>query len=817
LSIQGKLVFAFGLQLTLVAAVAVGGLVGLAKVRHSYQSAIEQGLRTERLASEMNGELLEARRAETDFLLNTRDQPAEARRAAQAHATRIDGIRKLIRTLEAIGAGPFTAQTQTRIMDDLVALKPYVNVYSEDFRAVVSLFEQQRAGRGDRAALDGQIEQKMADLREAIEVVQPLVTDIAAGGQSAAADEIAAAAGASRRTVLTISAAFVAALLTGLGLASFLGNRIRTPLRSLARTAEAVGRGDLAARAHVESLDEIGTLATAFNVMTGRLRGLVQSLEERVQERRRAEEALRASQRRLQDIIDNSSAVVYVKDLEGRYLLVNRRCEEIFQAAKGSVIGKTDYQLVSRELADVYRQNDWQALVAGRSIEVEEVVPQPDGLHTFISIKAPLCDEAGRPYAVCGISTDITERKLVEEQLRQSQKMEAIGRLAGGIAHDFNNLLTAINGYSGLMLQKISAEHPFYEHAREIAKSGHRAASLTRQLLAYSRKQRLEPRLWNPNLIVSDMEAILRRLIGEDIVLVSELAPEVGTVRVDRGQVEQILLNLAVNARDAMPGGGQLILRTEDVAYGGPKGPNAALIGETGGPQVVLTVSDNGTGMTQEIQARIFEPFFTTKEVGRGTGLGLSVVYGIVQQSGGSIEVETEPGRGTTFRIYLPRVAGMAETGDELAAETAPMRGGSEAVLLVEDEDGVRRFACHALEAHGYRVIPAASGVEALAAVAETNSRIALVIADVVMPDMGGRELVARLRAGPEAMPVLYISGYEERAVMGEGQLDPGEQFLAKPFSASELLRKVREILDAIGVEAGAVAAPGAGQGRFES
>jgi two-component system, cell cycle sensor histidine kinase and response regulator CckA len=787
LSIRGKLVCAFGVQLMLVAAVAVGGLVGLASVRRSYQSAIEQGLRTERLAGDMRSELLEARREEKDFLLDAAQGNQGRTGHVQAHRDHIKRIRELTRNLQDMGARLVRAGTEARIMEDLVALEPYVNVYAEDFLAVVNLIEQHRPGQ-DQPAFERRIRSKMDDLRQAAVVVEPLVADIAAGGQSAAADEIAAASAASRRTVLGVSASFLAALLTGLGLASRLGNRIRTPLRSLARTAEAVGGGDLAARAQVESLDEIGTLATTFNVMTTRLRGLVESLEQRVQERKRAEDALRASQRRLQDIIDNSSALVYVKDLEGRYLLVNRRCEEMFRADKGAVVGKTDHQLVSRQLADGYRQNDWQALVAGRSIEVEEVSPQPDGLHTFISIKAPLCDEAGRPYAVCGISTDITERKLVEEQLRQSQKMEAIGRLAGGIAHDFNNLLTAINGYSGLMLQRITAEHPFYEHAREIARSGHRAASLTRQLLAYSRKQRLEPRLWNPNLIVSDMQAILRRLIGEDVVLVSELAPQVGTVRVDRGQIEQILLNLAVNARDAMPAGGQLVLRTENVAYDGHRN-------EAPEPQVVLSVIDNGTGMTPEVQARIFEPFFTTKEVGRGTGLGLSVVYGIVEQSGGRIEVDSEPGRGTTFRIHLPRVAGESETADDaLSAEAAPVRGGSEAILLVEDEDGVRRFAGHALEAHGYRVVAAAGGTEALAAVARAPISIALVIVDVVMPDMGGRELISRLRAGSgsEATPILFISGYP----MGEGRLDPGELFLAKPFSASQLLRRVREILD---------------------
>jgi PAS domain S-box-containing protein len=813
LSIQGKLVCAFGLQLMLVAAVAVGGLVGLGNVRRSYQTAIEQGLKTERLAGEIRSELREARGKEKDFLLEWPSGLQEARRKhVGEHQKHVARIRQLIAELEAMGTGLSGDETEARIMEDLVALRPYLDVYDEDFRGVVELIG--RCHRSGGAQLDRATRAKMVDFREAAVVIEPLVADIAAGGQSAAAAEIAAADAASRRTVLGVSASFLAALLTGLGLASSLGNRIRTPLRSLARTAEAVGRGDLAARARVESLDEIGVLGNTFNVMTEQLCGLVQSLEERVQERKQAEEALRASQRRLQDIIDNSSALVSVKDLDGRYLLVNRRTAEVFQRDRSDLIGKTDQDLLPRPLADLHRQNDRQALDAGRSIEVEEVVPQADGPHTYISIKAPLCDEDGRPYAVCNISTDITERKLVEEQLRQSQKMEAIGRLAGGVAHDFNNLLTAINGYSGLMLQRINPEHPFYEHAREIARSGHRAASLTRQLLAYSRKQRLELRLWDPNVIISEMEAILRRLIGEDVTLGCRLGDEVGLVRVDRGQLEQILLNLAVNARDALPGGGQLTIRSEQVPDRQLKG--AALVGSSSGPQVLLTVSDTGTGMPPEVQARIFEPFFTTKEVGRGTGLGLSVVYGIVQQSGGSIEVDSTPGQGTTFRIYLPRAAPPGEGADDPDAlpDPGPTRGGNEVILLVEDEDSVRRFACHALEAHGYRVLVAAGPTEALAALGQSRVRISLVITDVVMPDMGGRELAARLRAEHVPLAVLYISGYEERAVLGQGRLDPGEQFLPKPFSASELLRKVREILDGLPARGGDDQ-PGRGD-RFE-
>ena len=459
------------------------------------------------------------------------------------------------------------------------------------------------------------------------------------------------------------------------------------------------------------------------------------------------------------------------------------------------IIGKSDHDFFPAPLADAFRANDRRALQTERAIEVEEQAPLDDGLHTYISVKAPLRDESGRPYAVCAISTDITAHKQVEEQLRQSQKMEAIGRLAGGIAHDFNNLLTVINGFSGLMLGRMDASHPFFSHVSEIAKSGDKAASLTRQLLAYSRKQRLEARCWNPNLIVAEMGAILRRLIGEDIELVCELAADVGAVKVDRGQFEQILLNLAVNARDAMAGGGRLVIRTENVARAATF--EAALAGKPPGPQVRLSVSDTGCGMTREVQARIFEPFYTTKELGVGTGLGLSVVYGIVQQSGGSIGVESTVGVGTTFSICFPRELHPSEPAAlESSNGVHPVdKGAARTILLVEDEESVRRFARSALEEGGYTVIAAGHAQQALQALQRSTVPIDLLIADLVMPEMGGRALVAQLRREGKRLPVLYISGYAEQTPEVSEGLGDGEHFLAKPFDGSDLLRQIRQIL----------------------
>ncbi len=883
LKIQAKLVFAFGLQLTLVAGVAVGGLIGLRSVRSLFESAIDDGLRTERQAGQVRAELLEARRQEKDFLLRWR--PEGFQQAYQQHVRvnqqHIGQLLLVLTELDQLGGARAGGETRARILDDLVALRPYVNVYAEDFMAAVELFgkaegaaggleprldaasaaleQPSRRGRGRdlrinqlrglgrrerdylarydersrtqlseairtvRASLQQhqprpaaaalalvedylsslekmielfrQAEAKIEDVHQAASIVEPLVVDIAVSGQRAAAAEIMAARAASRRAVVIMSAIFLLALLTSLTLALRLGRQIRTPLQALARTAEAVGAGDLSARALVTSQDEIGTLASTFNAMTGQLRALIDSLEQRVFERRRAEEALRASQRRLQDVVDNSTAVICLKDLEGRYLLVNRRLEEILGRRKEEILGRRDHDLFPAALADTYRQNDRRALESGRALEFEEVAPLPDGLHTYISVKTSLRDEAARAYAVCGISTDITERKQVEEQLRQSQKMEAIGRLAGGIAHDFNNLLTVINGFSGLLLTRMDRANPFFGPVSEIAKSGDRAAALTRQLLAYSRKQRLEARCWNPNLIVTEIEAILRRLIGEDVVLVCELASDVGSVKVDRGQLEQILLNLGVNARDAMPQGGRLVVRTRNVDRQDPLAAAALAEGPLG-PLVLISVSDTGCGMTEEVKARVFEPFFTTKEVGRGTGLGLSVVYGIVRQSGGTIAVESTVGLGTTFSIFLPRETAVPDApAEEVVAPPRPAHGQWKTILLVEDEESVRTFAREALEEGGYLVMAAGSAREALQTLHQSRAPVSLLIADLVMPDLGGRGLVDQLRAGGKELPVLFISGYAGASAIEQG-LKPGEHFLAKPFDAGELLRKVRQVLE---------------------
>jgi len=381
-----------------------------------------------------------------------------------------------------------------------------------------------------------------------------------------------------------------------------------------------------------------------------------------------------------------------------------------------------------------------------------------------------------------------------EEQLRQSQKMEAVGRLAGGIAHDFNNLLTGINGYGQLLAKNLGAGSPHRRYVEEIRKAGDRATALTRQLLAFSRKQLLEPKTIDLNSLVLNMNAMLRRVIGEDIQLDSSLQPGLGVVKADPGQIEQVILNLSVNARDAMPQGGRMTIRTANVAA--RDGEAGGYTPDETGRLVLLEVSDTGCGMDADTRLRIFEPFFTTKEKGKGTGLGLSMVYGIVKQSGGQIDVSSTPSRGTTFTVLLPRVEGVVEADQARHAE-AKVAGGSETILLVEDEAMVRALARDVLKMNGYRVIEAAHGLEALAISQKHRGPIHLMLTDVVMPHMNGRELHEKLAPLRPGLRVLYMSGYAEAGIVHDGVVDPGTSFIPKPFTPETLAARVREVLDA--------------------
>jgi nitrogen-specific signal transduction histidine kinase/CheY-like chemotaxis protein len=397
----------------------------------------------------------------------------------------------------------------------------------------------------------------------------------------------------------------------------------------------------------------------------------------------------------------------------------------------------------------------------------------------------------GEPKRAIGISMDVTARRLLEAQYQQAQKMEAIGRLAGGVAHDFNNLLTAILGYCHILLAELGADDPRREDVNEINKAGVLAAALTRQLLAFSRKQIIEPAILNLNDIVSSMQPMLARLLGEDVNVVLTLAPSLGAVKADRSQVEQIVLNLAVNARDAMPLGGTLMIETADVDFDERYAERNFSV--AAGPYVSLVVSDTGVGMTPEVQARLFEPFFTTKEQGKGTGLGLATVHGIVTGAGGVIHAYSEVGRGSTFKIYLPRLDEQPVGGSTSASERE-IRGAAQLVLVVDDSEAVRRLVKRILEGLNYRVLTAANAAEAQQTF-ERHATVDLLVTDVVMPGASGPELTRQLLQSRPALKVIFMSGYTEEAIVRGGVLNAGVAFLGKPFTAEALGQKVKDLL----------------------
>ena len=494
-----------------------------------------------------------------------------------------------------------------------------------------------------------------------------------------------------------------------------------------------------------------------------------------------------------QQLFENAPAAIALLDDHDQILQVNKGFETMFQFSAHEVLGKhINETVVSEEFSEEASLLSSRVL-HGEAVEMQSTRRRKDSSLIPVQIYGVPIVINQRQTGIYGMYVDLSESKRMEEQFRQAQKMEAVGRLAGGVAHDFNNLLTAIMGYSELLLIRLDGSDPMRKNVEEIRKAGERAASLTRQLLTFSRKQVLQPQVIDLNIVVSGMEKLVRRLIGEDIDLRLGLQSPLGSVKADPGQLEQVILNLVVNSRDAMPRGGKLTIETKSVALGDDyiwKYPGAKA-----GSYVMLAVSDTGSGMSAEVQSHLFEPFFTTKEKGKGTGLGLSTVYGIVKQGNGNISVYSEGGRGTTFKVYLPLV-------DALAAEAKhpvePEEGGagSETILLVEDEQAIRGLMRTMLKMKGYTVLEASDGVEALSLFRGNEDRIDLVITDVVMPRMSGRELASRIATDRPRTKVLFMSGYSEEAVLYQGIFQSGTAFLQKPFSPDSLTRKVREVLD---------------------
>jgi PAS domain S-box-containing protein len=509
-----------------------------------------------------------------------------------------------------------------------------------------------------------------------------------------------------------------------------------------------------------------------------------------ITDRRRAEEAERRIARRFCDLFESSPDAIFVQDLDGNILDANPEACSICGQSHGELVGRNmDGLIPSEDLAELL--GGVPRLARGEVMHAETVIRAGDGRSTPIAISCSRIEFTGRP-ALLLHARDTSEQMKLQEQFHQSQKMEAIGRLAGGIAHDFNNLLTAIIGYNELVLGGLNDLDPLRRSSEEVRKAAERAARLTKQLLAVSRKQTLQPRVVDLNTSVSEIEKMLRRLIGDDVELSVIPSPKAACVKADPSQLEQVLMNLAVNARDAMPSGGQLFIRISSVALdtmldGAPDLPS--------GSYIVLRVTDTGIGMSDEIQARVFEPFFTTKDPGKGTGLGLATCYGIVKQSGGRILCDSAPNRGTTFSIYLPQVLGEAEPVRVEAI--APLPRGTETILVVEDAIGVRSLAIRVLRSLGYQLLEAENGFDALNVIAQHGmDGIDLILTDVTMPKMGGRELVERIRAEYPATRVVFTSGAPGADTALKALFShPGTAFLHKPFTPSDLARVVHSVI----------------------
>ncbi|MEO8131099.1 MAG: PAS domain-containing protein, partial [Bryobacteraceae bacterium] len=505
--------------------------------------------------------------------------------------------------------------------------------------------------------------------------------------------------------------------------------------------------------------------------------------------RKKAEEELRESEARYCLLAEALPAIIFMGLPNGRVEYVNRRWQEYTGAFTRSV-----------DRAAILHPDDYEGAQRAKMVSLESGIPfemeirlkRHDGAYRWFRARAnPVRDERGQIVKWLGIATDIEDEKLAEGRARESQKMEAIGRLAGGVAHDFNNLLMAISGYSEMALDQLQDNPPLVAHLREVKGATTRAADLTRQLLAFSRRQVNQPRLLNLNTVVDTISKLLIRLIGEDIQLELSLASELGTIRADRTQVDQIIMNLAVNARDAMPNGGRLAIETGNVSIL----ENQPAYGEIpAGDYVVLSVSDTGTGMDEVTKARLFEPFFTTKEEGKGTGLGLAIVYGVVTQSGGSVLVESEPGLGATFRLYFPRSLAVEEL-DTPTDAVAPSTSSGETVLLVEDEQAVRKLVETMLKRRGYSVLQAATPREAIRLAGECQAPIDVLLSDVLMPEMRGSEVAKRIRALHPGIAVVFMSGYADSTFLDPAALDKAV-YMQKPFTSEELGNRIREALD---------------------
>ncbi len=580
----------------------------------------------------------------------------------------------------------------------------------------------------------------------------------------------------------------IVCLALGLFLVYTISGYLSKPLKNLSLGMKKIENGDLEYRLEEKGDYEVLNLLQGYNRMT-------ESILDSTTRLQQAEEALRKERNFSQSIIDTAQAIILLLNPDGSVAEFNPYMEKLSGYSIEEVRGKDWFEtflpehdrqkigeLFTKAISDIKTKGNINPIVTrdGKELTIEW-------------FDRTLKDKNGDITGILAIGQDITERRNIEEQLRQSQKMEAIGMLAGGVAHDFNNLLTVILGNAQLASMNVVKDESLRKRIEEIKKAGEKAASLTRQLLAFSRKQIVQPKLLDINEVINEMEKMLKHMIGENIDFQTVLGPELWKICADPGQINQIIMNMVINSRDAMLRGGGLTIETANADlnenYFCEHG-----IKEVPGHYVMLAVSDTGSGMDKETQEHIFEPFFTTKEVGQGTGLGLSTIYGIVKQNNGFIWVYSEPGKGTTFKVYLPKVKDVEP--EEKEQTPVDDSGGSETVLIVEDDDNLRKFAQRALQMYGYRILDAENGEDALRVCGEYEGQIDLMITDVVMPKMGGREAAERLQHLYPQIKVIYMSGYTDNTIVHYGVLAPELNFIQKPFTPKGLARKVRETLE---------------------
>jgi PAS domain S-box-containing protein len=511
-----------------------------------------------------------------------------------------------------------------------------------------------------------------------------------------------------------------------------------------------------------------------------------------------ARTALGRTEQQYQLIVENTPDIIARHEADGRYVYITPNCERFFGVGPDEIVGRLPSEVgFPAETAAAMKTGVAAVYATGEPSENEFALADHQGVgHNFQWRVFPEHDGGDRVASVVSVMQDVTARRQLEEQFLQSQKMEAVGRLAGGVAHDFNNLLTGIQAYVSFLLSALPETDPRRPDAEQIEGAANRAATLTRQLLAFSRRQVMQPRVIDLAEVVTDVEGMLRRIVGEDIIVTTHTSEPHGSVRADPGQIEQVILNLVVNARDAMAAGGSLDISVRDAEFGEQEigGRSTADYQPPAGAYVALSIADSGPGIPEHLRARIFEPFFTTKDQDRGTGLGLSTVYGIVKQSGGHIVLDSEVGRGSTFTIYLPRTMDVSTAATPV--RKAESKRGDETILLFEDDEMVRTLAVRALRSVGFGVIEAKNGEEALEQVRQHGADIDLVLTDVIMPGMNGRELIETIGRTNPGVPYLFMSGYTDDVISQHGIAPEDARFLEKPFTPSTLTRRIRQVLD---------------------